>query len=78
MVEHTNPTVKRKDKTRIQYQRRKSRRIEEIKLLLWDTHLTLIKMKDMKYTILIVTGLETRQRRIGRTIGCNNLKVLKR
>jgi predicted alpha/beta hydrolase family esterase len=34
-------------------------------------------MKDMKYTILIVTGLGTRQRRIGRTIGCNILKVLK-
>jgi hypothetical protein len=34
-------------------------------------------MKDMKYTILIVTGLETRQRRIGRTIGYSILKVLK-
>jgi hypothetical protein len=39
---------------------------------------TLIKMKDMKYTILIVTGLGTRQRRIGRTIGYSILKVLKR
>jgi hypothetical protein len=38
---------------------------------------TLIIMKDMKHTILIVTGLETQQRRIGRTIGYSILKVPK-
>jgi hypothetical protein len=72
-METHQSTVKRKYKTRI-HQRRKSRRIQKKIAYLWDTHLHLIKIKDMKYTILIVTGLETQQRRIGRTIGCKQFE----